>query len=163
MTGASSGFGLSLLETLLKNGEVVVATLRKPEVLSDLVAKYPKDKLLVLKVDVCKEADITAAFDKAKEVFGHIDVVFNNAGIGSLGETEAVPDDVARAQFEVNFWGAANVSRAAIKFFREVNKPQVGGTLLQVSSITFYDPSPALSYYSARYVLPKGYRPGPPI
>jgi NAD(P)-dependent dehydrogenase (short-subunit alcohol dehydrogenase family) len=153
VTGTSSGFGLSLLELLLKNGEVVVATLRKPEAVSHLTAKYPKDKLLVLKVDVSKEADITAAFEKTKEVFGHIDVVFNNAGVGALGEAESMPDDVARAQFEVNFWGAANVSRAAIKFFREVNKPSVGGTLVQVSSIAFYDPTPALSYYAARYVL----------
>jgi NAD(P)-dependent dehydrogenase (short-subunit alcohol dehydrogenase family) len=137
----------------LKNGEIVVATLRKPEVLSDLSSKYPGDRLLVLKVDVSNEADIAAAFDKTKEVFGHIDVVFNNAGSGSLGEVEATPDDVARGQFEANFWGAANVSRAAVQFFREVNKPHVGGTLLQVSSWIFYNSSPGIAYYSARCVL----------
>ena len=153
VTGASTGIGRSLLELLLKNGEVVVATLRKAEVLADLSAKYPEDKLLVVRVDVSKETDITAAFDKTNEVFGHIDVVFNNAGYGSLGEAEATPNNVARAQFEVNFWGASNVSRAAVKFFREVNKPGVGGTLLQVSSIVFYSPGPALAYYSARYVF----------
>jgi NAD(P)-dependent dehydrogenase (short-subunit alcohol dehydrogenase family) len=153
VTGVSSGFGRSLLEFLLKKDQTVVATLRKPEVLANLESKYSEDKLLVLKVDVNRESDITAAFDKTKDVFGHIDVVFNNAGWVSVGEAEGMPDDVARAQFDTNFFGAANVSRAALKFFREVNKPGVGGTLVQVSSIALYQPYPAFAYYSARYVL----------
>jgi NAD(P)-dependent dehydrogenase (short-subunit alcohol dehydrogenase family) len=105
-------------------------------------------------VDVSNPADITAAFDKTKQVFGRLDIVFNNAGYGSLGEAEATPEDVARGQFEVNFWGAVNVSRAAVAFFREVNKPGVGGTLVQVSSFFVYSPGPTFAFYNARYVVP---------
>lgn len=81
MTGSSTGIGRDLTEYLLENGERVVATLRKPEVLADLIAKYSKDRLLVLKVDVTKPEDITAAFEKTKEVFGQLDVCYNNAGL----------------------------------------------------------------------------------
>ncbi|OBZ73024.1 hypothetical protein A0H81_07099 [Grifola frondosa] len=149
ITGASSGFGLEMTRLVLERGDIAVATLRKPEVLSDLVAQYPKDKLLVLKVDVSKHGDIINAFAKTREVFGRLDVVFNNAGYAVMGEVEGTPDDVARAMFEVNFWGAAHVSQEAVKFFREVNKPGVGGRLIQISSGTGVTGWPSTGFYSA--------------
>ena len=51
-----------MTEYALSQGDLVVATLRKPEALSDLAAQYPADKLLVLKVDVTKQEDIDTAF-----------------------------------------------------------------------------------------------------
>ncbi|EJT98541.1 NADP-binding protein [Dacryopinax primogenitus] len=148
VTGASSGFGRAMTELLLKRGEVVIATLRKPEALDDL--QYGRDRLLVLKLDVSKPADVDAAFSKAKEVFGRIDVVYSNAAFGVLGEFEtATRSSEARQMFDVDFWGAADVSRAAIEFFREVNGPSVGGTLLVMSSMAANYGAPALSYYSA--------------
>ncbi|KAF9236699.1 hypothetical protein BU15DRAFT_76659 [Melanogaster broomeanus] len=149
ITGASSGFGKSMTELLLSKGDIVVATLRKPEMLDELAANYPKDRLLVLAVDVSKQADIDHAFSQTKESFGRLDVVFNNAGYGIFGASEATPTDAARALFDVNFWGAVNVSRAAVKFFREVNEPGRGGVLLQNSSIAGLVGLPGLSFYSA--------------
>jgi len=150
ITGASSGFGRSLTEFLLNQGEIVVATLRKPEVLQELSASYPEDKLLVLKVDVANQADVDHAFARTKEVFGRLDVVFNNAGsAGVLGEAEMIPIDGARAMFDVNFWGAVYVSRASIKFFREVNEPGRGGVLLQSSSAAGFMAVPVFSFYAA--------------
>ncbi|KAF9236700.1 hypothetical protein BU15DRAFT_76660 [Melanogaster broomeanus] len=149
ITGASSGFGKSMTELVLSKGDIVVATLRKPEMLEELTARYPKDRLLVLKVDVTKQADIDHAFSQTKEAFGRLDVVFNNAGQGVFGAVEATPVEEARALFDVNFWGAVNVSRAAVEFFREVNEPGKGGVLLQNSSI-FGVVCPALApFYSA--------------
>lgn len=91
VTGASSGFGRSMVEYVLNKGDIAVATLRKPEVLDDLKVKYPSSQLLILKVDVTKSEDITGAFGKAKEAFGGIDVVFNNAGYAILTEFEGTP------------------------------------------------------------------------
>ena len=122
-----------MTEYLLKLGHKVVATLRKPVAVSDLATRYPPTQLLVVKVDVTDEADITAAFAKAEEVFGRIDVVFNNAGISIAGEVESVDEADARDLLDVNFWGAVRVTKEAVRFFREVNKP-IGGRLLQVSS-----------------------------
>lgn len=133
VTGTSTGFGRSLTAYLLKQGHKVVATLRKPEALDDLATQYPLTQLLVVKLDVTQHSEIPVAFAKAKEAFGRVDVVFNNAGKMINGEVEAVDDDDARAMFEINFWGAEKVTREAVRFFREENQPQ-GGRLLQVSS-----------------------------
>ncbi|EGO20164.1 hypothetical protein SERLADRAFT_336249, partial [Serpula lacrymans var. lacrymans S7.9] len=160
VTGASSGFGRAVTELVLKKGEIVVATLRKPDVLSDLRIKYGQDKLLVVAVDVTKHGDIDAAFERAKETFGRINVVFNNAGHLHLSEMEGTPDDVAHAVFDVNFWGAVHVTRGAIKFFREVNKPGVGGILLQASSITAVIPFSGASFYSASKFALDGFSEG---
>lgn len=137
-----------MAEHILEKGDIAIATLRKPEVLADLAAKYPSDKLLVLKLDVSQPSEIVAAFAEAEKKFGRIDVVLNNAAYGILGELEATPEDVARTMFDVNFWGAVNVSREAVRVFREVNKP-AGGRLLQVSSVAGITPIAGLGFYSA--------------
>ncbi|KAH7920232.1 NAD(P)-binding protein [Leucogyrophana mollusca] len=148
ITGASSGFGRAMTQLLLEKGDKVVATLRRPEVISDLRAKFSSDRLLIIKLDVTKPNEIQGAFLKAKEAFGRIDVVFNNAGFSAVAEVEGTSSEVARALFETNFWGAVNVTTEAVKFFREVNKP-VGGRLLQMSSMVGLTAAPGLGYYSA--------------
>lgn len=102
VTGSSTGFGRLLTEFALEKGDKVVATLRKPEVISDLATKYAgKDQLLVLKVDVTKPEEITSAFQKTEDAFGRIDIVVNNAGYGIIAEVEGTPDADARHLFEV--------------------------------------------------------------
>ena len=137
-----------MTELALQKGDKVVATLRKPEDIDDLRAQYPNDHLLVVKVDVTRVEDIEAAFVVAQTTFGRVDVVFNNAGYTVLGEVESVPDDVARMDFEVNFWGAVHVAQHAIKTFRDVNKP-AGGKLLTSSSFLGMKGVPALGFYCA--------------
>ncbi|KAF9246596.1 NAD(P)-binding protein [Melanogaster broomeanus] len=148
VTGSSSGFGRSMVELLLNKGNKVVATLRDPDALADLAAKYPTSQLVVAKLDVTQSSDVPAAFEKARQAFGKIDVVFNNAGQIQMGEVEAVPEEAARSVFEVNFWGAANVTKEAVRFFRDVNTPP-GGRLLQVSSRAGIAGAPAAGFYSA--------------
>ncbi|KAI0629915.1 NAD-P-binding protein [Trametes polyzona] len=135
VTGASAGFGRSLCETVLRNGENVVAVARRTHLLNDLVDRYSTDRILVVKMDVTNPEDVSRAFSEAARVFGRVDVVFNNAGYADLGEMESMPDAQARAMVETNFWGAVNVTREAIRAFREVNPPGSGGRLLQMSSI----------------------------
>ncbi|KAJ3488438.1 hypothetical protein NLI96_g2858 [Meripilus lineatus] len=154
ITGASSGFGRAMVEHVLEKGDIAIATLRKPEVLDHLKAKYPAPKLLTLALDVTKPSDITNAFNRAQEVFGRIDVVFNNAGYAIVGEVEGTPEETARTLFEVVFWGADRISREAVRFFREVNKPGIGGRLLNNSSMAGLHAHPGLGYYSAaKYAL----------
>ena len=107
--------------------------MRKPSVLADLAEKYPS-RILALPLDITKPAQIDEAFAKAKDAFGRIDVVVNNAAVFFIGEVESTPDQEARALFETNFWGTLSVTRAAMNFFRQCNPPDVGGRLLQVSS-----------------------------
>ncbi|KAL4251234.1 short-chain dehydrogenases/reductases (SDR) family protein [Abortiporus biennis] len=149
ITGASSGFGLCMTRHVLSKGDIAIATLRRPSVLEWLKPQYPESQLLILKLDVTISSDITAAFAKAKERFGRIDVVFNNAGYCIVGETEATPEKMARELFEVNFWGADRVNREAVRFFREENGPGRGGRILVHSSYYGIHGSAGAPYYSA--------------
>ncbi|KAL0572540.1 hypothetical protein V5O48_009419 [Marasmius crinis-equi] len=153
ITGSSLGFGRCMTEQALEAGDNVFATVRRLDSLADLQKKYGPERLHVQRLDVTIEGDIPIAFEKAKEVFGRIDLVYNNAGYSMIGEVEAIPQEAAHAivnvrtvikiailsrltlreLFQTNFWGAYNVTRAAIAFFRDVNKP-VGGRLLQMCS-----------------------------
>ncbi|KAF5322278.1 hypothetical protein D9619_001900 [Psilocybe cf. subviscida] len=148
VTGASSGFGKSVVEYALAHGDKVSATARRPSALDDLTAKYPASQLIVLPLEVTDPSAIATVFANTVDAFGRIDIVYNNAGYGVFSEVEATPDDVARGQFEVNFWGAVNVSREAVRVFRDVNKP-TGGRLLQASSNASLIVHPLMAYYSA--------------
>lgn len=151
MTGASSGFGRAVTEVMLQKGDNVVATLRKPAMLDDLTNLYSKNRLLVLPMDVTIPSDITTAFLKAREKFGRIDVVFNNAGLCVIGEAEGMPDDDAKLLFDTMFWGAANVTKEAVETFRDLNQPP-GGRLLQMSSRGVLRVVPGVAHYAAAYV-----------
>lgn len=149
VTGSSSGFGRAMTEYALSKGDNVIATLRKPSDLADLQQKFSVTQLLVVQLDVTDPKAILDAFSAGKEAFGCIDIVFNNAGWSAAGEVEGTSDDVARKLFEVNFWGATNVSKEAIRFFREENPAGAGGRLIVVSSFVGIKPVPIGGYYSA--------------
>ena len=74
--------------------------------------------------------------------------MYNHAGCSSVAEVEGTPDSDVRRMFEVNFWGATNVTREAIRVFRDENTPR-GGRLLQASSRAAVQAIPAGGYYSA--------------
>lgn len=130
ITGSSRGFGRSLATAALVAGDRVVATARKPEQLADLVEQYG-DRVLAVALDVTDAAAARAAFEAARERFGRIDVVVNNAGYANASAIETTPEDDFRRQFETNFWGVYNVSTTAIPILRA----QGGGTIVQFSSI----------------------------
>ncbi|KAF9046103.1 hypothetical protein BJ165DRAFT_1610631 [Panaeolus papilionaceus] len=146
ITGSSSGLGRNTAEAALAAGHKVVATLRKPEVLSNLVAQYPKT-LLTVKLDVTNPGEVDAAFAQAKAHFGRIDVVLNNAGYALVGEFEATPERDGREEFEVLFWGAVKVTKVALEYFRS-NNP-IGGRLLQMGSEFGILATAGAAYYSA--------------
>ncbi|KAI3600515.1 NAD(P)-bindingprotein [Moniliophthora roreri] len=150
ITGASSGFGLEITKSVLEHGDIAVATYRsstEPPTLSSLKPSF-ESKLLLLRCDVTSPTDIKNAFSTAETTFGRIDVVFNNAAITLLGEVEGTPEDKAREMFNINFWGMSQVSREAVRVFRDVNRVK-GGRLLNVGSRAGIVPNGGLAYYSA--------------
>jgi NAD(P)-dependent dehydrogenase (short-subunit alcohol dehydrogenase family) len=130
VTGSSTGFGRSLTETLLKKGDIVVATARKPEQLADLVAKYP-DRAKAIRLDVTNPQEISEAVKAAIAAFGRIDVLVNNAGYGTMGGIEEVSDEIVRQQYETNVFGALAVTRAVLPQMRQ----QRSGYILNLSSV----------------------------
>lgn len=130
ITGSSRGFGRALTIAALDVGDQVVATARKPEDLGDLAEKYG-DSLLTPRVDVTDSAAVEEGVAAGVARFGRLDVIVNNAGYANVAPLEHVPAEDARRQFEANFWGVYNVSKAVLKTLRS----QGGGTVLQMSSV----------------------------
>ncbi len=89
----------------------MVATCRKPSDLDEFKTKYPSSQLLVQRLDVTDVKQIKEAFEATKHHFGRLDVVANCAGFTVLGEIEGMTDEDARSQFDVVFWGPANITR----------------------------------------------------
>lgn len=128
ITGSSRGFGRSLTLAALRSGDRVAATARKPQQLSDVVEEFGS-RVLPLALDVTDAAAAVKALHATREAFGSVDVVVNNAGYANLAPVES--EDDFRQQFETNFWGVYNVSKAAVPILRQ----QGGGTVVQFSSV----------------------------
>jgi NAD(P)-dependent dehydrogenase (short-subunit alcohol dehydrogenase family) len=98
---------------------------------------------------------IKAAFAAAVEKFGHISIVVNNAGYALIGDTENATYEEARKQMDTNFWGVVDVTKEAVRVFREVNEEGQGGLVVQVSSVGGCVTFPGHAFYHARYVNPQ--------
>jgi NAD(P)-dependent dehydrogenase (short-subunit alcohol dehydrogenase family) len=130
VTGSTRGFGRELVKAALDAGDAVAATARRPDQLADLVDAYG-DRVLPLPLDVTDADAARTALATARDHFGRIDVVVNNAGYANVAPIETGDTGDFRAQFETNFWGVYNVSKAAIPVLRE----QEGGLIIQFSSM----------------------------
>src|SRR4051794_1817357 len=104
VTGASTGLGRALTEELLATGSAVIATARDPLSVADLCQQYP-DTVKVLELDVTNHERVASVIDQARDVFGGIDVVVNNAGYALIGAFEELEVGQVRAQLETNFIG----------------------------------------------------------
>lgn len=144
LTGSSRGFGRYWTEAALQRGDLVAATARNVESLSELVERYGK-AVLPLQLDVTDRAAAYHAVARAYETFGRLDIVVNNAGYGLFGALEEVSEEQARAQMETNFFGALWVTQAVLPYLRQ----QGGGHILQVSSIGGVVAFPGLGLYHA--------------
>jgi NAD(P)-dependent dehydrogenase (short-subunit alcohol dehydrogenase family) len=130
VTGSTRGFGRELVKAALDAGDSVAATARRPDQLSDLVDAHG-DRVLPLPLDVTDAEAARTALATARDHFGRVDVVVNNAGYANVAPIETGDTGDFRAQFETNFWGVYNVSKAAIPVLRE----QGGGLIIQFSSM----------------------------
>jgi NAD(P)-dependent dehydrogenase (short-subunit alcohol dehydrogenase family) len=130
ITGASSGFGRALAEELIGRGERVVAAARNTDALAELVALAP-ERVLAARLDVTRPDQIRSAVAAARDRFGEIDVLVNNAGYSLVGALEETSDDELRAAMETMFFGAATLTREVLPRMRE----RRAGTIVQVTSM----------------------------
>ncbi|WP_293312908.1 SDR family NAD(P)-dependent oxidoreductase [Pedobacter sp. UBA5917] len=144
ITGASRGFGKIWAEALLQRGDKVIATARNVAALDDLKAKYGNN-ILTLQLDVNSRDAGFEAMNKAKEHFGSIDVLINNAGYGLFGAIEETSEKEAREQMETNFFGLLWLSQAVLPVMRE----QGYGHIIQLSSVLGLISRPVLGLYAA--------------
>jgi NAD(P)-dependent dehydrogenase (short-subunit alcohol dehydrogenase family) len=128
ITGAGRGMGVDFARAALAAGHRVVATGRRPEAVVEAVGHA--ENLLALELDITVPADAGAAVQAAVERFGRIDVLINNAASFQAGFFEEISPEQFRAQIEVNFFGALNVTRAVLPVMRR----QRGGQVVTISS-----------------------------
>jgi len=143
ITGCSTGFGRSLAEAVLARGERVVATARDVARVADL--ESASDRLLPLTLDVTDDAQIAAAVDAARERFGRVDVLVNNAGYGYQASIEEGEDAEIRAQFDANVFGLFALTRAVLPLMRA----QGGGHVVNITSVAGLVGFPGSGYYAA--------------
>ena len=147
ITGCSSGFGLLTAARLASRGHQVIATMRnldKQGPLQDEVRRR-QASVDVRQLDVTDPKSIAACMKDVGEEYGRIDVLINNAGFGMAGFFEDLTQEEIRAQFETNFFGVQNVTRAVIPFMR----PQGWGKIINLSSVSGFSASPAFGAYCA--------------
>lgn len=147
ITGTSRGFGRSLATAVMARGEPLVATARHrddAESLAKNVGAGARD-FMAADLDVTDAGQARDVMTRALERFGRVDVVVNNAGYGHFGAVEELTDEALRRQFEVNFFGTVNVTRAALPVFRR----QRSGHLVQMSSLNGLEGMAGGAFYCA--------------
>lgn len=132
VTGSSSGIGRLAVSELLRRGWAVLATMRRADERRDLFAEelaaHP-GALEVLSLDVADPGERAAAVARVMET-GALDCLINNAGYGLFGALEDLSEEQLRRQLEVNFFGAALLTRDLLPALR-----RSGGSVLLVSSV----------------------------
>lgn len=134
ITGTSSGFGRRLVSIVLERGDRVVATARSLQ----KIEEFPQSpNLHLLELDVTSgTAVIKERVDEAANVWGRIDVLVNNAGIGLLGILEECGVDKMIKQFRPNVFGVLDVTNAALPYMRE----RKSGTVVIIGSRSAWRP-----------------------
>ena len=147
VTGASSGIGRALAGEFLARGWHVVATLRHAGTRGDLFADLPAAhvrRLTVLSLDVT-DAGERGAVGKAVAAWPRgLDCLVNNAGYALFGALEDVSESQLRRQMEVNFFGAALLTRECLPALR-----QARGCVINVSSVLGFRGLPLNAAYCA--------------
>jgi NAD(P)-dependent dehydrogenase (short-subunit alcohol dehydrogenase family) len=142
ITGCSTGFGRELAKLVLERGWRAVVTARDASKVAD-IAEAHADRALVLPLDVTQRGQIDTAVAQAKERFGRIDVLVNNAGYGYLAAIEEGEDAAVREMFEANVFGLVDMTKAVLPVMRK----QRNGLIVNVSSIGGLTSFAATGYY----------------
>ncbi len=138
VTGASTGFGFLITQTLLNKGHTVFATMRglngkNADNAQQLkaAAEGTSGTLHLLELDVTNESSVNDAVQKALDATGSIDVVVNNAGFGAGGIVEGFTTDQWHKVFDVNVYGVQRVCKAVLPSMRAKGS----GLVINISSV----------------------------
>lgn len=145
ITGGGSGIGAACAAAFRAAGAEVCVTdidAGRAEAVADRIGGFG------LGCDVTRPDAVTAAFARATERYGGLDIVVSNAGRAWQGRIGEVEDRTLRDSFELNFWAHQSVARAAVRI---MTAQGTGGCLLFNISKQAIDPGPGFGPYG----LPK--------
>jgi NAD(P)-dependent dehydrogenase (short-subunit alcohol dehydrogenase family) len=150
VTGAGSGIGRAVALALAGAGWSVVLAGRRADALEETARRGQGTgaPLLAVPTDVSDEASVVALFARAREAFGRVGLLFNNAGRGHP-ETpiDELPLDVWRAVLDVNLTGMFLCTREALRAMKR-QSPR-GGRIINNGSIAAQAPRPLAVGYTA--------------
>ncbi|HEV2851798.1 MAG TPA: SDR family oxidoreductase [Thermoanaerobaculia bacterium] len=146
VTGASRGIGEAVAEALARAGARVVLASRKLEGLETVAARIREagGEALAVACHTGRAADIQALVDRAREAFGGVDVLVNNAATSThFGPLLEAEDRQWDKMFEVNVKGYVHTIRACVPLMRE----RGGGSIVNVASVAGLSPYGGLGVY----------------
>ncbi|MDP9185725.1 MAG: SDR family NAD(P)-dependent oxidoreductase [Verrucomicrobiota bacterium] len=139
LTGASSGIGLAIANSLTERGDEVWGTSR------NLIHLEQLQRLRPVRLDLNDPRSIDEAFKCALSEAGHFDVVINNAGSGHFGPAEHLSDAEVEKQFHILLFGHLQLMRLALAAMR----PRGEGLIINITSLASRLPVPFMAAYNA--------------
>jgi 3-oxoacyl-[acyl-carrier protein] reductase len=146
ITGASKGIGASIALAYAAQGAAVVVNYASSREGADRVVEQVKaagGRAIAVQGSVAVEADVQRVFAAAKEAFGRVDVLVNNAGVYQFQALEAITAAEFHRQFDINVLGTLLATQEAVKHFG----PE-GGSVINISSVISDNPMPGSAVYS---------------
>ena len=144
VTGASGGLGSAIARNLAAEGAHLVVTSRSEKVLNELISSLPQTtRAVAIAADLSKPDQVEELADKAVKALGHIDVLFNNAGIGYFALMEEARPENVRHLFEVNTFAPL----ALVKLLVPQMIRHGGGRIVNIVSCAGRVPIPSMGIY----------------
>jgi NAD(P)-dependent dehydrogenase (short-subunit alcohol dehydrogenase family) len=144
ITGGARGIGAAIATALSHSGARVAIGDRDEEGAAELAAALGP-KAIGLPLDVTDTASFAAFLERTERELGPLDVLVNNAGVMWVGPFAEEPEEVALAQFDVNFHGAARGMKLAIPAMRERGR----GHIVNIASAASRVGPPGEAAYAA--------------
>jgi short-subunit dehydrogenase len=148
LTGASSGIGEALAYELSKRGAKLILSARRKEELERVKGNCNRDtqpNVRVLPLDLEQSSTLKLCTEAAVQMFGTIDILINNGGIGQRSLAAQTTLDVDRKLMEINYFGAIALTKYLLPHFIK----RKGGLFVNVSSLTGKFGTPYRSGYAA--------------
>lgn len=142
ITGGSSGIGLATAKRFVEEGAQVVIIGRREKALREAAALIGKNVTTVVG-DVSRLEDLDRLYATVKEKHGHIDILFANAGAGTVAPLAAASEAHFDQTFDVNVKGMFFTVQKALPLFKD------GGSIILNSSVSNVKGLPAFSAYAA--------------
>ena len=147
VTGASKGIGAAIAKHFAAEGAKVVVNYASSKEDAEKVVKIIMDnggKAIAVQADVSQEADVIRLFEEAKQAYGTLDVLVNNAVSQGYAPVEQISVEAFHQSFNVNVLGPILTIQAALKLFGDE-----GGNIINISSGASKYPLPNASLYSS--------------
>lgn len=147
ITGGTKGIGYAIAEKLLGAGAKVFICARSKNDLEDALGSLAKLGQAEGEVcDVRNESQVEMMLDECKRVFGGVDILINNAGIGIMGKTvEEISPDEFRSTLETNLFGVFYCCHYALPLIKKSG----GGYIINISSLAGQNAHPRMAAYNA--------------